>query len=33
MFDIITIGSATQDIFIESDRGRIIETRTTENDE
>ena len=33
MFDIITIGSATQDIFIESDRGRIIETRTPENDE
>lgn len=27
MFDIITIGSATQDIFIESDQGKIFESR------
>ena len=30
MFDVITIGSATQDIFIESDQGRIFEIREPE---
>jgi sugar/nucleoside kinase (ribokinase family) len=33
MFDVITIGSATQDIFIEGDQGKIVNIRDAQSEE